>query len=124
MLRILGALSLLIALSTVCLAAETVKSCPKELSALEKSKMSIPSHLSGRVIIGKGRAYFYDAPDERCRMKHVFVIPGDHVEAYFDVPGWTEVTYWNAKGGDVSGWIPNSHMAETGTGIGPDYEKR
>lgn len=122
--KIVGALMLMIAASTACKAVEAVSRCPSGLSELEKAKVSIPSHMSGRVVVGEGRSYFYTSPDERCRMKRLFVIPGDRVEAYFDVPGWTQVTFWNAKGGDVSGWISNSRLKETGTGIGPNYEKQ
>jgi len=122
--KIVGAVLMMVTSSTVCVAAEPGKHCPNSVGNLEKAKVRIPGYTSGRVVVGKGRAYFYTAPDDRCRMKQVFVISGDQLDAYFDVPGWTEVTYWTGKSGEVSGWIPNSRLAETGTGMAPNYEKQ
>lgn len=51
-------------------------------------------------------------------------MPNDTVQAYADVQDFTYVVYWDAKGNDVSGWMQNSRLVSTGTGIGPDYEKK
>lgn len=96
--------------------------CSKLGETAEKEKVRIPAHMSGRKITGKGRAYFFTAPDERCRNRGVFVIAGDEVQAYADVPNFTWVTYWDARGNDVSGWMQNSRLQSTGTGIGPNFE--
>lgn len=101
--------------------AGTTKSCSELAKKAEKQKVRIPAYMSGRKVVGRGRAYFYAAPSTSCRVKNTFVIPNDEVQAYGDVEGYTEVTYWDAKGNDVTGWIPNSRLVETGTGIGPRY---
>ena len=103
--------------------AGTTKSCSELAQNAEKEKVRIPGYMSGRKVVGRGRVYFYAAPSASCRMKNTFVIPNDEVQAYADVEGYTEVTYWDAKGYDVTGWIPNSRLVETGTGIGPRYEQ-
>jgi hypothetical protein len=101
----------------------TAGSCSELAQKADKEKARIPGYMSGRKVIGRGRAYFYAAPDAACRLKATFVIPNDIVQAYFDVKGYTEVTYWDAKANAVTGWIPNSRLVETGTGIGPREEQ-
>jgi hypothetical protein len=100
----------------------TSEACSKvaELAAQDKAK--IPGYISGRKVIGKGRLYFYTAPDTKCRMKNTFVIPHDRVEAYSDYGDFTQIVYWDAKGNDVEGWVPSNRLAETGTGIGNKEE--
>jgi hypothetical protein len=93
--------------------------CSKIAEMAVRHQAFIPRHLSGRRVVGNGRFYLNFAPDKRCRMKDVFVVPNDRVEAYSDYQGFTDVTYWDAKGNDVSGWVLSSRVVETGTGIGP-----
>jgi hypothetical protein len=103
--------------------AASSETCSNLAAQAEKTKSRIPGYSSGRKVVGKGRALFYRAPNESCPMKGVFVIPNDEVQAYSDVERFTEVVYWDAKGNDVSGWVLTSRLVETGTGIGPRYEK-
>jgi hypothetical protein len=78
--------------------------------------------MSGRKVIGKGRLYFYSAPDTKCRIKNTFIIPNDRVEAYGEYGDFTEVIYWGAKGDGVEGWVPSARLTETRTGIGNKEE--
>jgi hypothetical protein len=72
------------------------------------------------VVIGKGRLQFYSAPNERCAMAGVFVIPRDELIAYARTDdGWSSVMYTNPRtGNDVSGWVRSARLRETGT-VGP-----
>src|SRR4051794_1841197 len=50
------------------------------------------------VVIGAGRLQFHSAPNARCPMPGVFVIPGDRLIGYaVAVNGWSSVTYSNPK---------------------------
>jgi hypothetical protein len=80
----------------------------------------IPGHAAGRVVIGSGRTFFHSAPDARCKMKGVFVIPGDHLIAYTEYEGWTSVMFVNLKtSDDAIGWVESSRLKADGTGISP-----
>lgn len=114
-------LSLMMLMPLLSGATESV--CAKIAEKAEKEKVRIPAHMSGRKVIGKNRAYFYTAPDKRCRSRNIFVVPNDGVQAYEDVQNFTYVTYWDARGNDVSGWMLNSRLTDTGTGIGPNDER-
>ena len=72
------------------------------------------------VVIGTGRLQFYSAPNPRCLMTGVFVIPKDEVITYAQSSdGWSSVMYSNPKTGNiVSGWVKSARLKETGT-VGP-----
>ena len=72
------------------------------------------------VVVGVGRLQFYSAPNVRCPMDGVFVIPRDSLVAYAQTnDGWSSVMYLNPKSGnDVSGWVRSARLKQTGT-VGP-----
>jgi hypothetical protein len=72
------------------------------------------------VVVGAGRLQFYSAPDPRCTMNGVFVIPRDELIVYAQShDGWSSVMYTNPKkGNSVTGWVKSSRLKETGT-VGP-----
>ena len=72
------------------------------------------------VVTGTGRLQFYSAPNERCAMNGVFVIPKDKLISYAQTDdGWTSVMYINPRtGNDVSGWVRSKRLKQTGT-MGP-----
>ncbi len=74
----------------------------------------------GNVVTGTGRLQFYSAPDFRCAMNGVFVIPRDELVSYAETSdGWTSVMYVNPRTGkDVSGWVRSERLKQTGT-MGP-----
>ena len=72
------------------------------------------------VVTGSGRLQFYSAPNLRCVMSGVFVIPNDELVAYAQTDdGWSSVMYINPRtGADVSGWVRSERLKATGT-MGP-----
>ena len=72
------------------------------------------------VVTGSGRLQFYSAPNLRCVMSGVFVIPNDKLVAYAQTDdGWSSVMYVNPRtGADVSGWVRSERLKATGT-MGP-----
>ena len=72
-------------------------------------------------VAGEGRLYFYTDPDEGCRSKDVFVIPGDVLIAYTEFKGWYSVMYINPKTGkDYDGWVRTGRLRMMGS-IRPAY---
>lgn len=72
------------------------------------------------VVVGAGRLQFYSAPNLRCPLDGVFVIPRDSLVAYAQTnDGWSSVMYLNPRtGNDVSGWVRSARLKQTGT-VGP-----
>jgi len=97
--------------------------CGPAQKQISKYEALVPHYLSGRIVIGAGRAYFYSSPDLKCKEKDVFVISGDRLDAYSDYKGFTSVMYVNFKTGqDFEGWVLKSRLKETGTGMAPKEE--
>ncbi len=71
-------------------------------------------------VTGVGRLQFYAAPNLRCPIDGVFVIPKDELIAYAETDdGWSSVMYTNPRTGkSVSGWLRSARLKETGT-VGP-----
>ena len=69
------------------------------------------------VVTGVGRLQFYSAPNNRCPMRGVFVVPKDALIAYArSADGWSSVMYLNPRTGeDVSGWVRSARLKATGT---------
>jgi hypothetical protein len=72
------------------------------------------------VVMGAGRLQFYSAPNERCAIDGVFVIPKDELVAYAETSdGWSSVMYMSPRNGNiVSGWVRSARLKQTGT-MGP-----
>ncbi|EMO5717048.1 hypothetical protein RVW00_002023 [Enterobacter bugandensis] len=79
----------------------------------------IPSDNSGYVIHNAGRTYFYSAPDESCKIKDLFLVQGDLVNAYADYNGFSSIMYFTKNGDPVSGWIHSDTLKPTRAGIDP-----
>jgi len=73
---------------------------------------------------GKGRLYFYSAPDEKCIKKEVFVVPGNVLYAYVEYKNYYSVMYVANDGNQVDGWVQKDRLVETHTGIAPDYDPK
>ena len=82
--------------------------------------MPIFSPPLAHVVTGSGRLQFYSAPNLRCAISGVFVIPNDKLVAYAQTDdGWSSVMYVNPRtGADVSGWVRSERLKATGT-MGP-----
>lgn len=90
-------------LSTSALAAQGL--CENISRQVEKEQAFLNPPESHKVI-GEGRLYLYTAPNESCRSKDTFVIPGDTLFAYTEFKGWYSVMYINLKTGDeYHGWV-------------------
>lgn len=71
-------------------------------------------------VIGKDRLYFYSAPNERCKMKDVFVIAGDMLTVYKPFDGWVNVMYISKDGNDFMGWVDEKRIKKIGQyGLNP-----
>ncbi|AVP97450.1 hypothetical protein C7S18_09680 [Ahniella affigens] len=93
-------------------------SCGDLQADAAESATRIDGCMAERAVIGSGRLQFHSAPDRVCTMPGVFVIPGDHLIAYSEFGGFTEVMYLNPKtGNDAMGWVESSRLKETGHGI-------
>lgn len=104
-------------------AALTAPAAAKDAPCVEpkagSDKAALLSPPRGNVVIGKGRLQFHSAPNVRCAMAGVFVVPGDALTSYAETDdGWTSVMYSGGKGDDVQGWVRGSRLRETGT-MGP-----
>ncbi|MFW0697829.1 hypothetical protein [Pantoea sp. R13S299] len=73
---------------------------------------------------GKGRLYFYSAPDEKCIEKEVFVVPGNELYAYVEYENYYSVMYVTNDGNQVDGWVKKDRLVETHTGIAPNYDAK
>ncbi len=72
------------------------------------------------VVVGPGRVQFYSAPNIRCPMAGVFVVPNDEVVSYAETDdGWTSIMYLNPRSkADFQGWVRSDRLKATGT-VGP-----
>jgi hypothetical protein len=98
----------------------TARAAPSKACQEQKtgtSKVPIFSPPLGNVVIGTGRLQFYSAPNFRCPIAGVFVVPGDELVAYaLTDGGWTSVMYLNPRNGnDASGWVRSERLKVTGT---------
>jgi hypothetical protein len=90
--------------------------CPALFEKAEQEQELISNDTAGRGVVGSGRLYFHTAPDEQCKLKNVFVIAGDGLEAYANYGQFTRVIYWNpGTGAGTAGWVLRSRVAETRT---------
>jgi len=97
---------------------ESADVCLSVFEQAEQEQASIAGHLSARGVAGAGRVYFHAAPDRRCQLKNVFVIPGDRLEAYAEFGEFTSVIYWNATAdAGTAGWVLTSRLKEIDTAV-------
>lgn len=111
----------LIALIT-CPVALAQVDCDALANAAEISGKIIPDFDSGRDILERGRLQFYSAPDPRCKIDGLFVIPGDTLFAHIEHNGFTKVSFIAMRKTDrkdVIGWVSSVRLRENGKGIVP-----
>lgn len=85
----------------------------------EKERYTIPSSESGYIVSDAHKVYFFSAPDDNCKIKELFIVNGDLVDAYADYKEFSYVMYFKKNGDVVKGWIHSKSIKPTGTGIGP-----
>ena len=112
-----SAVALLVVLG-VSARAETSDPCKEPREGSKDAPILSPP--LAEMVTGNGRLQFYSAPDERCVMTGVFVIPKDELVAYVQTDsGWTSVVYNNPRtGNSVSGWVRSDRLKSMGT-VGP-----
>jgi hypothetical protein len=104
-----------LAFYSVLARSEPMDVCVSVFEKAEQEQAAISSFASARGVIGTGRLYFHAAPDKRCSLKDVFVIPGDRLEAYADYGEFTSVIYWKSTtGAGTAGWVLSSRLTDTG----------
>jgi hypothetical protein len=98
--------------------AATLEGCKEPKTGTKEAPIFSPP--VGDVVTGVGRLQFYSAPNFRCPMDGVFVIPKDELFAYVQtIDGWSSVMYDNPRtGNSVSGWVRSARLKESGT-LGP-----
>jgi hypothetical protein len=99
-------------------AVAVAESCKEPEAGSDSAPLFSPPHAN--VVIGKGRLQFYSAPNPKCAIEGVFVIPKDELISYAETNGgWASVMYANpSTGKSVTGWVRASRLRETGN-IGP-----
>lgn len=113
------AATLLLAVHTIPALADT---CAQSSEEAQTQQIRIPGHASNHSIIGKGRAYFFSAPNSACISKQLFVVPGDIVIAYADYQAFTYVLYIHPKtGAQTDGWLQSARLKPNGTGVAPAH---
>ncbi|WP_204117513.1 hypothetical protein [Paraburkholderia sp. C35] len=94
--------------------------CGNTSDLAEKKGIYVPGDGSERQVIGKGRLQFYSAPDEKCKMEGVFVLPKERLNAYYEFEKYTSVIYINSKtNARASGWVKSDRLRPTGLGMAP-----
>ena len=85
-----------------------------------KDGVFIPGDDAGRVVIGAGRLQFYSAPSYSCKMRGIFVIERQMVDAYTKYGEFTSVVYLrNKHGKPVMGWVKSGRLKPNGLSIAP-----
>lgn len=96
--------------------------CQNVNNKIGNEKVYFPSPLETYRIIGKGRLYFYSAPDKKCKISNnLFIIPNDIVIPYFEYNNYYYVGYMNNI--DISGWVYKNRLQPTGEYIGPTDDR-
>ncbi|CAD6523369.1 hypothetical protein LMG27952_01575 [Paraburkholderia hiiakae] len=111
-------------LMVVSLFCQTARAdCGDASNIAEKQGIYIPGDDSERQVIGKGRLQFYSAPDEKCKMAGVFVLPKERLNVYYEYGKYTSVIYINPKtSARASGWVRSDRLRSTGLGIAPHQQ--
>lgn len=93
--------------------------CAEINSTAEQNQTLVPTNESGYIVNDKSRVYFYSAPDDRCKIKDVFIVYGDSINSYADYQGFSSVIFFKKNGDTISGWVHSDSIKPTGTGVGP-----
>lgn len=101
-------------------AARADVDCQALSDSASKIGVYIPGDDSGRQVIGSGRLQFYSAPNSACKVRGVFILPNETVDAYTEYNNFTSVIYINVKTKTkATGWVESSRLKPTGLGIAP-----
>lgn len=99
-------------------------SCEKIYNQIKDKIVNFPRPLETFTVIGKGRLYFYSAPNDKCKISNnLFIIPKDTVVVYSEYNSFYYVMYIG-KNNTVEGWIDSKRLKSTGRNIGPNTENK
>lgn len=88
--------------------------CGQLLLAARAEQVAVPAWQAARRVTGKDRLHFHSAPERNCRLKDVFVVPGDQVQALQEYGIYTEVQYVHPRSGRVAvGWVESGRLDES-----------
>jgi hypothetical protein len=111
---------LVFAAAQICSNLASAQDCKDIEAAGSTNGVRFPGYMSGHSVIGKAHLQFFSAPDKRCIMNSVFILPTESVQAYMDYKGYTFVMYINPRTGtETTGWVISSRLMPNGTGIAP-----
>ncbi|WP_246327084.1 hypothetical protein [Burkholderia guangdongensis] len=100
--------------------SKAAMSCDELNKHASHAVASIPLSESGMTVIGSGRLQFYSAPSLECKMKGVFILTGESVNAYIKYNGFTSVAYVSSKNNDpVKGWVRSTRLKRNDLEISP-----
>lgn len=99
--------------------ANTNEYCDKFENDRQEQQIIIPSYKSTYKVIADGRLYFYSAPDKECKIKGLFIIKNDIVDAYKIDGDFIFVMFFTKDNKSVEGWVDIRGVAATGSGVGP-----
>ncbi|WP_409309529.1 hypothetical protein [Pectobacterium sp. B1J-3] len=85
----------------------------------EQKQILFPHSDSGYLVTEKERTYLYSAPDEKCKLKDIFLIRGDRIDVYSEYNGFLSMMYLKKNGESITGWIRSHSVKPTGIGVGP-----
>jgi len=94
--------------------------CDDVNSVAERYQVLVPTSESGYVVNDTKRVYFYSAPDEKCKIKGLFIVYGDLINLYAEYQGFSSVIFFKENGDSVIGWVHSKSIKTTGTGGGPE----
>ncbi len=97
------------------LAAFAQVDCAALNEAAERSGVVAPDAGSERDIVGKERVQFYSAPDQRCKISGLFVIPGDVLFPQIEYKGFTKAAFIPTRKTDkeVLAWVLSSRLKKS-----------
>lgn len=85
--------------------------------ALRQRISDAPPRYNHYQVQGSGRAWFYTMPDEQCRSRDVFLVPGDTVSTQEQSRDeYIEAVYYTADRHIVRGWLKKSRLTPLNQG--------
>ena len=86
--------------------------CGRVLATARGEQVAVAGELAGRRVEGKARLHFHSAPDAACRLRDVFVVPGDALQALNEYGIYTEVQFVHPRTGRITqGWVESGRLA-------------
>ncbi len=108
----------------ICANASANTQCETIQNKSEKEQVYLDKSKNIFEVVSKGRLHFNNAPSKECKVKSLFLVPGDKVIGYSEYNGFTSVAYFKENGDSVDGWLDTSQLKNTGLSNGPSGEEQ